>query len=124
MPLKRNLAVSLLAFTAFLLLAGCAGKEPATDAATSKTLSVSQSDSLTIEINGRDGASVLELTLESHVVESYESAMGTFVRAIDSIAAGGGYWWLFTVNDSTVNTASDKFITKDNDIVRWHFRKP
>ncbi len=103
-----------------ILLDGCGSHEPAVK----KAATPHRSDSLTIEIDGRDGVSVLELTMEKHSVESYESAMGTFVRAIDSVASGNGYWWLFTVNDSTVNSASDEYITKKSDIIKWHFKKP
>jgi hypothetical protein len=122
MPFIRKSLATAAIISALLLLGGCGAKDtggkipaPAAD---------SSADSLTIELAGRDGISVLELTLESHTIVSYESALGTFVEAIDSVKADGGYWWLFTVNDSTVNTASDKCITKDGDIVRWHFKKP
>lgn len=120
MIIARNSMPPPVVLALIILLAGCGSHEPAAK----KAAVPQQSDSLTIEINGRDGASVLELTMEKHSVESYESAMGTFVRAIDSVASGNGYWWLFTVNDSTVNTASDKYITKKGDLIKWHFRKP
>jgi len=90
-----------------------------------KTAALSdKTDSLTIELDGRDAMSVLDLTAEKHEVETHESPMGTFVKAIDSVGSGDGYWWLFTINDSTINTACDKYITKKGDVIKWHFKKP
>lgn len=103
------------------LVLGCGSSK--TESAGTTALS-DKADSLTIELGGKDGMSVLDLTEEKHEVETHESPMGTFVKSIDSVASGDGYWWLFTVNDSTINTACDKYITKDGDQIKWHFKKP
>jgi len=121
--MKRQLSAIVLISGLMLLLYGCGEKQAGTKA-TSKGDAASVSDSLTIELDGRDGSTVLELTLESHQVEYYESAMGAFVKAIDSVKSGDSYWWLFTVNDSTVNAASDKYETRAGDRIVWHFKKP
>jgi len=74
-------------------------------------------------MNGVDGKSVFEITKEQHEVEYIESAVGMFVQAIDSVEIGTDYGWLYSVNDSMGQVASDKYITDDSDIIKWHYRK-
>ena len=117
----RYILAALVMFCMVSLVAGCGADK----SGGAKTAVLSdKADSLTIELDGRDGLSVLDLTTAKHEVESHESPMGTFVKSIDSVASGDGYWWLFTVNDSTINTACDKYITKNGDVIKWHFKKP
>ena len=80
-------------------------------------------DSLIITLVGADSISVLELLRADHYVEVHQSAMGSFVKAIDSIENAQGYFWLYSVNDSAGKVAADKFLTSDSDIVLWHYRK-
>ncbi|MCP4686083.1 MAG: DUF4430 domain-containing protein [bacterium] len=48
--------------------------------------------------------------------------MGAFVKAIDSVENAGGYFWLYSVNDSAGKVAADKYLTSDGDVVEWHYR--
>ncbi len=94
-----------------------------TDVGSGANINNSGKDSLVITLFGYDNLSVLELTKEKHLVEFVKSPMGAFVIGIDSVYSGGGYGWLFSVNDSFVQVAADAYITKDSDIIAWHYRK-
>jgi hypothetical protein len=80
-------------------------------------------DSIVIELVGADSQTVFDLLQSSHQVTYRSTAAGVFVTAIDSIENGGGAYWIYSVNDSLPQVACDRYITKDGDIVRWHFRK-
>jgi hypothetical protein len=79
-------------------------------------------DSLVIELAGRDSVSVFDLLLADHEVDHYATAMGAFVRAIDSLENSSTACWIYTVNDSMADIASDRYITTDSDSVKWHYR--
>lgn len=107
----------LLMLSLALLFVSCSQK-------TDKTESEPEySDSLIISYTGEEGKTALELLEASHLVESDASSMGTFVKAIDSVAIGDGYFWLISVNDTMAMSAADKIMTKPTDTIRWHFRK-
>nr|MBN2278613.1 DUF4430 domain-containing protein [candidate division Zixibacteria bacterium] len=80
-------------------------------------------DSLILVLEGQEGKSVLEVTLENHKVDYIKSIDGSFVNAIDSVEVGIKYGWMYSVNDSMGQVASDKYITHDGDTVKWHYRK-
>jgi len=80
-------------------------------------------DSLVIVIKGQEGRSVLDLTLDSHKVDYISSVNGSFVNAIDSIEVTTRFGWMYSVNDSMGQVASDKYITHDGDVIKWHYRK-
>jgi len=122
--LRSTLALSLL--IALLFAASCSKKTEA-EADPSQLpgngVQPEPADSLQITLTGADSVSVLALLEAAHKVDVHESAMGAFVKGIDSIENGGGYFWLYTVNDSTGKVAADKYITSDSDVVVWHYRK-
>lgn len=80
-------------------------------------------DSLIIELTGVDGKTVFEITQEHHQLKYIESPVGNFIEAIDSISVNGDYSWNYSVNDSIGQVASDKFITRNGDRIKWHYRK-
>jgi Domain of unknown function (DUF4430) len=80
-------------------------------------------DSLIIELSGRDSISAFELLRESHHIDYTSSAIGVFVKAIDSVFPGEHSSWMYSVNDSMGKIASDKFLTGNGDRVRWHLRR-
>jgi hypothetical protein len=83
----------------------------------------SPTDSLTITLTGADSVSVFDLLQQSHTVDYQSSAMGVFVKAIDSIYSGDNYFWVYSVNDTMAKTAADKYMTADGDTIIWHFRR-
>jgi len=109
----------------FLLLAvvGLAGCSSEADQAADTTQAAEPSDSVVIELTGADSASVYELLMASHRVETIESMAGAFVKEIDSVENGHGFFWLYSINDSMGQVACDKYITRDGDRVKWHFRR-
>ena len=80
-------------------------------------------DSLIITLVGEDEKSVFDILLESHQVESKSTIIGNIVISIDSLKSSYDYFWLYSVNDSMPDIAADKYLTKDGDIIKWHFRK-
>lgn len=80
-------------------------------------------DSLIITLAGQTGQSVFEITRAVHKVDFLDSPAGVFVKAIDSLESGYYYGWIYSVNDTVGRIASDRFITKDGDLIKWHFRK-
>ena len=102
-----------------LLLAGCGHKKESAD----KDTEVEVKDSLVIELEGVDSVSVFELLKEKHQVEYKSSLQGVFVTAIDSVRAGDGYFWVYTVNDKPAQVACDIYITKNGDKIKWLLRK-
>lgn len=80
-------------------------------------------DSLVIVLQGETGQSVFEITQREHAVDFISSIDGNFVQAIDSIEINSKYGWLYSVNDSMGQVASDKYITNNGDTIKWHYRK-
>ncbi len=80
-------------------------------------------DSVVIELAGADSQTVFDLLKDGHEVEYKSSVMGIFVTAIDSIENSARAYWIYSVNDSVPQVASDKYVTKNGDVVKWHFQK-
>lgn len=89
----------------------------------SSALRSADRDSLTIILTGEDSVSVFELLKRSHRVDSWSTAVGVFVNGIDSMKNSPRVFWIYSVNDSLPDIASDKKITKAGDKVVWHFRR-
>jgi hypothetical protein len=79
-------------------------------------------DSLVLVIEGKNNRTVFSLTMEKYAVEYIGSAIGNFVHAIDSIEIDQNFSWVYSVNDTMGSVASDKRLTKNGDIIKWHFR--
>jgi hypothetical protein len=116
-------------FVVFLLfamsIASCGQKEESASikVETDTIPATGGEDSLTIALTGRDSVTVFDLLVESHQVDYAQSSMGVFIKTIDSVTNSSGVFWLYSINDSMASVAADKYITKDNDRVIWHFRK-
>ena len=81
-----------------------------------------QVDSLIITLTGVESKTVLDVLRDSHSVEMRSSAMGAFVVSIDSIENGNGAYWLYSVNGDMGQVACDRFLTRPDDTIRWHYR--
>ncbi|MEW6050533.1 MAG: DUF4430 domain-containing protein [Candidatus Zixiibacteriota bacterium] len=118
LPLIHRHPTCLLALVLAVMLTGCgqnenrAGSPPEASA-----------DSVVIELAGRDSVSVFDLLRSSHELEFKSTAMGMFVRSIDSVANSSAAYWVYSVNDTMPKIASDKMLTRTGDRVRWHLRK-
>jgi len=115
--------LTIIATLGILSVCSC-GKSDKDEKVDIKSREISEPvDSVVIDLFGQEGKSVFEITEKKHKVEYLESAAGKFVHAIDSLEIGSKYGWMYSVNDSMGQVASDKYITHDSDIVKWHFRK-
>ena len=83
---------------------------------------IDQVDSLVITLVGVESKTVLDVLQDSHSVEMKSSAMGVFVIAIDSIENGNGTYWMYSVNGDMGQVACDRFLTRPDDTIRWHYR--
>jgi len=113
----------LLSLIAGVLAVSCIQKRESakvdTDIDTTVTV---KGDRLAIEMVGVDSMSVFDLLIQNHQVDFQGSPLGVFVKAIDSIENGGGYFWLYSVNDSMAQVSCDKYMTSNGDRIKWHFR--
>ena len=115
-----NRLIAAFVFCAVFALAACSAKKetkPDTAAATE------QKDSLTITLTGQDSVSVFTLLTKTHQVDFVSSAMGVFVKGIDSIDNDTDYFWMYSVNDTLAPVAADQLVTRTGDRVVWHFRQ-
>lgn len=80
-------------------------------------------DSLIVELEGSDSLTVLEILKLNHSVATKSTAMGEFVTGIDSTQIGDGYFWVYTVNDTTAKIACDLMRVNKTDRIKWYFRK-
>ncbi|UCD63901.1 MAG: DUF4430 domain-containing protein [Candidatus Zixiibacteriota bacterium] len=80
-------------------------------------------DSLIIEMTGRDSLSVLDILMAEHQVDYFSTAAGVFVTAIDSIGGASRLFWVYSVNDTMAQVASDRYITRSGDRIKWHLRR-
>ena len=114
--------VALIVLGLFISCGG-QGETPDTDKpAPGESVVPAARDSLVIEFVGRDSASVFDLLTADHEVDHYTTTMGVFVKAIDSIENSSAACWIYTVNDSMIDVASDRYLTADSDLVKWHYR--
>ena len=109
-----------------LLLLAC-GEQQRSNAGSSgrKNLAseMAKLDSVTIELPGEDSVSVFDLLKRAHKVDSYSTAVGQFVNGIDTLKNGARVFWVYSVNDTMPEIASDRKITKVGDRVVWHYRR-
>ncbi len=80
-------------------------------------------DSVVIELAGADSQTVFDLLKDGHEVEYKSSVIGIFVTTIDSIENSAGAYWIYSVNNSVPQVACDRYVTKNGDVVKWHFQK-
>jgi len=119
----RYLLVCLTLICLFSILTGCSNDCKEGQSGSADIVETQTTDSLVIVLKGQEGKSVFEISELEHKIDFISSIAGKFVEAIDSIEINSTYGWMYSVNDTMGQVASDKYITKDGDIIRWHFRK-
>ena len=112
-----------MALTLCTLLLSCGQTEKGPKSEPQSTQGAPPRDSLTIALAGADSTTVFELLTQNYDVDYQSSAMGIFVKGIDSIYADDQYFWVYSVNDTMAQTAADRYVTSDSDRVLWHFRR-
>lgn len=116
---RYNIFMSMLLLIPIIIC--CAGKSGPREKSGADT--TASPDSLIISLKGQTGKSVFEITRANHKVDYLDSPAGVFVKAIDSLESGYYYGWIYSVNDTVGQIASDRFVTRGGDIIKWHFRK-
>ncbi len=122
-----RLRPALLFFVFGLLIFACSGQQKSENEKSSPTTDsvtvAPAADSLRIELIGLDSLSVFELLEKSHRVSYHPTALGVFVNGIDSVENDARHYWVYSVNDSMPQIASDKYLTATGDRIVWHYRK-
>jgi hypothetical protein len=118
----RN-CLCILVAVILVLICACknSSKEVGNDNPADK--SVAASDSVVIVLEGQEGRSIFEITAQKYDLGYEESYVGMFVYRIDSLETSVECGWVYSVNDTMATVASDRYLTKEGDIVRWHYRK-
>ncbi len=123
---RYNTVLGLVILALGLMLSsGCIkriDKDSPTTATADSTAVTDPDESRVIVLDGAESQTVLGVLQAHNQVEMKTSAMGAFVVAIDSIRNGGDAYWLYSVNGEMGQVASDRFLTRPGDTVRWHFR--
>jgi hypothetical protein len=119
--MKRNYAFAVL-FLVSILIVSCGGEEE-DQADTGSAIGKQRVDSVVYVFQGIDGRSAFDLLRKEHEVDFIPSEAGVFVNVVDSLEVNSKYGWMYSVNDTMGKIASDRFITSDSDIVKWHYRK-
>ena len=113
-------------FLALVLAVSCGKKEDETGTAgdqdTKHAGLADPADSLILEMTGIDSLTVFDILVKEHEVKHMTSLKGAYVVRIDTISNEGGYFWLYSVNGVMGVGACDKYVTKDGDAIRWHYR--
>lgn len=107
-------------FAVVLLITGCTHK---TEQTSNTPAATPPADSVVITQVAADSMSVLDLLQLEHHVDVRGSAMGAFVTGIDSVETGGGCFWTYKVNDSTIPVACDEYRVGPGDTVVWRFNR-
>ncbi len=113
---RKLFLISAVALLASVWVVSCGTKKEESTAGQAR-------DSVTVTLTGVDSVSVLNLLRQSHQVVFRQTAMGSFVTSIDSIAGSHKAFWVYSVNDTTPEIACDKMLTRAGDKVVWHLRK-
>ena len=117
--MKKLLFASLVLLLTISQIASCGDKK--TDDSSSK--SDAPNDSLKIELTAEDSTTVFDLTVANGPVEYDKTGQGYFVASINSVDQVGGYFWVYSVNDTMGATASNLRKIGPGDKVNWYFRK-
>ncbi len=79
-------------------------------------------DSLFYMLEAVDSTTVFDLTVKYHYVEYDVTPNGNFVFSIDSIDQGNDYFWVYAVNDTMGQVASNIRIIDPGNRIVWHYR--
>ena len=77
----------------------------------------------TIDYEGQDGRTVLDLLLASHQVETQESDLGVLVTTIDGTGGDPDTFWLYYVDGEQAPMAADKYVTKNGQAIEWRYER-
>ncbi|HEX2898068.1 MAG TPA: DUF4430 domain-containing protein [candidate division Zixibacteria bacterium] len=79
-------------------------------------------DSIFYGMTADDSTTVFDLTVKFNMVEYDRSGSDYFVYSINRVEQGNDYFWVYAVNDSMGQVASNKRQIGPGDRVVWHYR--
>lgn len=115
---KISLILALVAITSFGL-AGCNWNLGIFHKEVAHTTEV---QSKVVEYDGRAGQSVYDLLKANNDVQADTSSFGVMVKSINGLSQTDKEFWTYTVNGAMAEVGADKYITKDNDKVKWELK--
>lgn len=75
----------------------------------------------TINYDGQNGKTALDILKNSHQVESQDSSIGIFVTGIDETKNQDNKYWMFYVDGQLAATGADQYTTKDGEKIEWRY---
>ena len=73
----------------------------------------------TIEYQGQDGQTALDLLKNAHRVEAKHYSFGDLVTSIDGIAPDSKHFWSFYINGQFSQVGASTYVTKSSDQIKW-----
>jgi len=119
----RGFCICLIGGILLLSFLSCSKSDEKTESMAEDLGNSAPVDSMVIVLQGDSGKTAFDLLQETHEVEFIDSPAGKFVHIVDSLQTGSKYGWMYSVNGSMGTVASDKYVTSDSDVIRWHYRK-
>lgn len=109
------------------IIIGCGSNEPKTTALGKQSNidpppTAIDRDSIFYGLTAEDSTTVFDLTVSNCMVEYDKSGDDYFVFSINSVDQGNDYFWIYAVNDTMGNVASNKRKIGPGDRVVWHYR--
>jgi len=79
-------------------------------------------DSIFYGMASEDSTTVFDLTVKNYMVEYDKVGSDYFVFSVNRVEQGNDYFWIYAVNDTMGNVASNKRKIGPGDRVVWHYR--
>ncbi len=94
-------------------------RTPVLAPATQETNQQQQVPTTTIEYQGQDGRTALDLLKASHTVEAKSYSFGDLVTGIDGISPDASHFWAMYVNGEFSQVGASAYVTKSTDVIKW-----
>ena len=85
-------------------------------------LTAIERDSIFYGLTAEDSTTVFDLTVKNYLVEYDKAGDDYFVFSVNTVDQGNDYFWVYAVNDTMGNRASNKRKVGSGDRVVWHYR--
>lgn len=77
----------------------------------------------TVDYDGVEGKSALDLLKDSHEVKTQDSSFGSFVTSIDGTDNTDDTYWMIYINDQLSSVGPADYVTKAGDKIQWRYEK-
>ena len=75
-----------------------------------------------VEYQGKEGQTVYDLLKSNNEVQADISSFGVMVKGINGLSQTDKEFWTYTVNGVSAEVGADKYVTKNNDKVKWELK--